>query len=175
MYAIILRITAFLIVLPLHWLWADDPGEDFGQIGQLTTANGDRFTKVEIIQVDPNGLIFRHSRGMAKIVFEDLSPALRERFGYNPESAAEFTKPPEPKPKPVVRAGRRNVRTIVVLQPPRPAPICQPISIPVCWGNFPRYPHSLAFAPYRSPVELDFLYTTGIFPRPPGVHVHRIW
>lgn len=157
-------------------LWADEPEfeDDFNRIQSLETTNGRVFSSVEILKVDANGLIFRHSRGLAKVVFADLSPAIRERFGYDPAAAEDFVESRKPEPKPA--AEPKKPRRILIIFRPRPQIVpCSPIPVPLLSCQQLPYPHSLAQYPNRRLAELDFLYTTGILPRPPGVTVRRIW
>lgn len=58
----------------------------------ITTLNGQTFHRVEVLKHDPDGLMFRHSKGMAKIPFADLPEEVQKRFNYKPETAAAFVK-----------------------------------------------------------------------------------
>lgn len=158
-------------------LFADDPGS-FGHLAELRTNDGKQYQTVEIIKIDPNGVIFRHSKGIAKVVFPDLNPALQERFGYDPAAAEAFVE----KGKDANRATNQQTRSkrptqavVIVAKPARSTKlgICQTNQLV---GLFPQLPYPLRLAqyPYRRLAELDFLYTTGLVPRPPGVRVHRL-
>jgi hypothetical protein len=58
----------------------------------LTTLKGRTFEQVEVLKHDPDGLMFRHAKGMAKVPFADLSEEVQKRFNYKPETAAAFVK-----------------------------------------------------------------------------------
>jgi hypothetical protein len=58
----------------------------------ITTLNGQTFHRVEVLKHDPDGLMFRHAKGIAKIPFADLSEEIQTRFNYKPETAAAFVK-----------------------------------------------------------------------------------
>ena len=77
------------VALTISPVWAD--GDD-APLTTLTTVNGQRFEGVEVLKHDPDGLMFRHSRGMAKVPFADLPEAVQKRFNYKPEAAAAFVK-----------------------------------------------------------------------------------
>jgi len=58
----------------------------------IRAVDGRQFERVEVLKHDPDGLMFRHSKGMAKIPFADLPEEIQKRFGYQPETAAAFVK-----------------------------------------------------------------------------------
>jgi hypothetical protein len=58
----------------------------------LTTVKGKTFTRVEVLKYDPDGLMFRHALGMAKVPFADLPVEIQKRFQYKPEAAAALVK-----------------------------------------------------------------------------------
>jgi len=58
----------------------------------ITTVNGQTFQRVEVLKHDPDGLMFRHAKGIAKIPFADLPAEIQTRYGYKPEAAAAFVK-----------------------------------------------------------------------------------
>ena len=183
-------------------LRADEPewassGPDRG--GTLVTLEGRAFHDVTIVGIDPNGILFKHANGAGKVRFEELSPEIRNHFGYDPEAAAVF----EGKASP--RSDRQNAavagavagqggvapmvvtfRTRVTLPARTPAYGGYPWSLTGCgpalanyfwpyqWG---RWHPGLAYTrfPCRQAAERDFLISTGILPRPPGVRTWRYW
>jgi hypothetical protein len=68
------------LVLTASSLRADD----------ITTLRGEKFTNVTINRVEPDGIIVIKSDGIVKIPFNDLSPELRAKYGYDPDKAAQF-------------------------------------------------------------------------------------
>jgi hypothetical protein len=56
----------------------------------LTTLSGRIYTNVEIRQIEPDGLTFRHDGGATKILFPDLPEEIQQRYGYNPRIAARY-------------------------------------------------------------------------------------
>lgn len=61
-------------------------------IGSITTVNGQVFNRVEVLKRDPDGLMFRHEKGMAKIPFSELPAEIQTQFNYKAEEAAAFVK-----------------------------------------------------------------------------------
>lgn len=57
----------------------------------LVTKDGTRYRDVKVTRVEDNGIRISHQHGMAKILFEELPPALRTKYGYDPKKAAAFT------------------------------------------------------------------------------------
>jgi len=45
---------------------------------------------VTVRQVTPKALIIQHSKGIAQVLFEDMSPEIQDRFGYDPAKAAAY-------------------------------------------------------------------------------------
>jgi len=82
-----LLILSLTLTISLSWA-----GDGEGAVTTLTTVNGQRFEGVEVLKQDPDGLLFRHSKGMAKVPFADLSEEVQKRFNYKPEAAAAFVK-----------------------------------------------------------------------------------
>ncbi len=46
--------------------------------------SGRTYRKVRVKKVTPQGLFILHEGGLAQVLFEDLSPEMREAFGYDP-------------------------------------------------------------------------------------------
>ena len=63
----------------------------FVRADDITTLSGQRYIGVAISRVEPDGLIVVKSDGIVKILFIDLSPELRAKYGYDPNKAAEFS------------------------------------------------------------------------------------
>ncbi len=59
-------------------------------ITEITTLRGQTFRRCEIVRVHPDGVFFTHSRGVAKILFTDLSASWRSSTGYDPAKAAAY-------------------------------------------------------------------------------------
>lgn len=64
-----------------------------GRVGDrypVLKSSGKTFYKVEIRQITAQGLILFHSRGISQVPFTELSPDMREKYGYDPEEAAVY-------------------------------------------------------------------------------------
>ena len=59
-------------------------------LGSITTQSGKTYRDVELLTADSAGLLFRHSQGVAKVDFEDLSNNLREMFQVEVDPAEEI-------------------------------------------------------------------------------------
>lgn len=53
----------------------------------LTTLDGRSFHDCVIVRVHPDGLSFRHASGAARVEWQALDPALRARYGADPQHA----------------------------------------------------------------------------------------
>lgn len=82
----LLILSAILTINPVH------AEGDEKALTTITTVNGRTFRNVEVLKQDPDGLMFRHAQGIAKISFSDLPAEIQERFSYKPEAAAAFVK-----------------------------------------------------------------------------------
>lgn len=179
-------------------LRADEPewaGAELG--GTLVTLNGRSFHDVTIVGIDPNGILFKHANGAGKVRFEELSPEIRNHFGYDPEAAAVFEgralRNPVPQNPAGAVAGQGGItpvtftfRTRVALPSRTSSYGGYPWSLTGCgpalanyywpyqWG---RWHPGLAYTrfPCRQAAERDFLISTGILPRPPGIRTWRYW
>jgi hypothetical protein len=82
----LLILSAILTINPVR------AGGDETALESLTTVNGETFHKVKVLKHDPDGLMFRHAKGIAKIPFANLSEEVQKRYEYKPEAAAAFVK-----------------------------------------------------------------------------------
>ena len=58
----------------------------------ITTTTGKTFQHCRIFKVDPDGVMFFHQHGGAKILFTDMTADSRNELGYDPEKAASYEK-----------------------------------------------------------------------------------
>lgn len=154
----------------------------------LRTLDGREFLEVRIVQVDPGGLLFRHRGGAGKVLFSDLSSEWGERYGFQ-ESAAEALEAGRPELK-LGENLARPAEGAVAQMPPltftyRVRTVLPPILVHSASGcgaahpwlrHWGRFHPGLAYArfPCRQAAERDFLITSGILPRPPGVPAWRL-
>ena len=78
----------------------------------METLRGKSYTGCKVLKVDPDGLFFRHSKGMAKLSFADLPENIRDRFDYDSEEADKFVKKHRAVMAKVTK--EREQRTIIV-------------------------------------------------------------
>jgi hypothetical protein len=60
------------------------PAEDF------TTLDGEKYEGVTLKRIEPDGLVICYSDGVKKLKFNNLPPEVCSKYGYNPESEAQF-------------------------------------------------------------------------------------
>ncbi len=68
------------IIIPLTAQAGGADGSAGVTLKSITTLSGKTFRNVEVITADAHGLLFRHTKGTAKIDFSDLSFNIREMF-----------------------------------------------------------------------------------------------
>ncbi len=79
--------AVFLLSLTFSTIASADAG-----VTSFTTRNGKTFRNVSISKVDPDGITFTHSKGMARILYADVPSASRAQLGYDPARAAAHEK-----------------------------------------------------------------------------------
>jgi hypothetical protein len=57
-------------------------------LGTITTLQGKTYLNCQLLKVEPDGITFNHSEGIAKVLFVYLSPDIQKRFGFDPEKTA---------------------------------------------------------------------------------------
>ncbi|OYW74737.1 MAG: hypothetical protein B7Z37_16510 [Verrucomicrobia bacterium 12-59-8] len=58
----------------------------------IETAQGKVYARCKIIKRDPDGVSFSHSKGVAKVLFSDLSEPMRNALGYDAFKADAYEK-----------------------------------------------------------------------------------
>ena len=58
----------------------------------IETAHGKIFEQCKILKRDPDGVSFSHSKGMAKVLYSDLSTSMRNSLGYDAVKADAYEK-----------------------------------------------------------------------------------
>lgn len=184
MNAKILKIVSILIITGAVNLVAAGSG---GGSQVLRTLDGREFQVTEVVKVDPNGLLFRHRRGIAKVTFKQLDEDTRKEFGYDPAKSEKFEQSHrqsayQARPAASV-AGKKigdpemilEVTTATRTNLPQPVP---PFLGDGCTLPFAYYPmapwyshwsryqpaHILAHYPYRHWAEHDLLRHSGFLP-----------
>ncbi|MDB6075939.1 MAG: hypothetical protein JWO89_3579 [Verrucomicrobiaceae bacterium] len=73
------QILALALVLAASNVSRADDGEALA----ISTMGGQSYSHCNVVHIYPDGVAFRHSHGMAKILFVDLTPEWRRHFGYD--------------------------------------------------------------------------------------------
>jgi hypothetical protein len=55
------------------------------------TVDGKEYKNAKVSRVEPDGLVLMTKSGISKVYFSELPKEVQERFGYDPQKAAEFT------------------------------------------------------------------------------------
>ncbi len=79
-------ILAFTAFLAISTICQADEGEALA----ICTIGGQKYSSCQVVHIYPDGVAFRHSRGMAKIQFTDLTPEWRKHFGYDAAKVAAY-------------------------------------------------------------------------------------
>lgn len=82
----------FLLALATLWPASGQASDDSPReaLKGLSTKSGKTYHDVRVVKVDPNGLLFRHRTGSAKVPFSQLSVEIRAHYGYNELAAEAF-------------------------------------------------------------------------------------
>ena len=78
-------------------------------------AAGRVYLDVTVRQVTPKALIIQHSKGIAQVLFEDMSPELQARFSYDPDKAAAYELELKQKERTVLDKRRNTVTEDTVI------------------------------------------------------------
>lgn len=166
----------------------------------LRTLDGREFFDVRVQKADPTGLFFQHRHGSAKISFTHLDPEIGKSYGYGEEEAKAFEKDrPHTEIETNAPAWADPIDVSQTLPPLRLTfrtrtifPVGSTFSHGGCgysptgcgaslasypWpSHWSRFHPGLAYSlfPCRQLAERDFLITSGILPRPPGVCTWRL-
>ena len=155
----------------------------------IKALDGQVYENILILSGDEHGLMFRHSRGIAKIPFRLLSMNLRMLYepvadvaagGAEEAGVEEMTDDgteTEVVELPLPTTLQTSTRFSAPLWWARGAMTQMPRSKMAPWpSHWPRYhpAHALAYPDYRELAVRDFLYTTGLAPRPAGVHPYPL-
>ncbi len=153
-------------------------------LDKIVTLHGKIYRDILIMDADAYGLFFRHRSGIAKLSFSELSAGLGAMYQLTDD---EFPNGAEPLEEPLESGGLIEDESIEngleliswtrinKRQPGYSSGLsyCPPVYWPGHWSRY-QSAHNLVNPYCRAAVLQDFLYTTGLLPRPPGVLVHRL-
>lgn len=86
-----LRIIPATLSLLLTGFLSAAPGSS-DSLGTITTSLGRSYNDCRVCQIDPDGVIFAHQKGIAKVLFGELPETLRTKLGYDAQKASEYAK-----------------------------------------------------------------------------------
>lgn len=155
-------------------------------LDRIKTQNGRVYEDILILDSDQHGLLFRHAVGIAKVDFQQLSTNLRMLYEPVVEEEEMVGEVPESDPEAASLLNMsRNVNITVTAR--------NRVEVPVhhwnrsCATACDRYQNhwpshwsrynpalSLAVPECRALAVQDFLITTGLAHRPPGVTTYRL-
>jgi hypothetical protein len=183
--AAILTVGALLVVfIHSHSASGADDENRVIDLEEIKTLTGKRYEAIEILGADAYGLMFRHREGIAKVNFSELSTGLRMLYeGGDLVGVAKADSTEPVQAVGVVNATQDSPGVFVPilnfrLQIQRGggaasgcAVGCSPCAGFPWRSYWPRYQtaHALVRPDCRALVLKDFLYTTGLQPRPCGV------
>jgi hypothetical protein len=55
------------------------------------TVAGREYKNATVIRVEPDGIVLTNNAGISKVYFTELPKEVQERFGYNPQRAADYS------------------------------------------------------------------------------------
>jgi hypothetical protein len=79
-----------------------------GEPTTIETAQGKTYERCKIMKRDPDGVSFSHSKGVAKVLFSDLSEPMRNALGYDAFKADAYEKEQAESRKAAVQAKRER-------------------------------------------------------------------
>lgn len=191
---LIVAVFGMILSVPL---FCKGGGGDY-DLPQIKTVYGKVYREIYILEADEYGLTFRHRDGIAKVVFSALSENLRMLYevtgevggvesnsekGKSPKAGE--TEPHESGSTGINSSGSYGALPLVVTVRTRvtfPSPALwlgggYPGSDRMGWSaRWHRYGsvHELANPYYRELAVRDFLYSSGLLPKPPGIFTYRI-
>lgn len=151
---------------------------------KISTVEGREYREILIVDSDEHGLLFRHQRGIAKLPFASLPTNLRMLYEVTAPvetiDEEEATDSEEAAPNGAISPMVFTVRTRVY--PQQNSNSCDPYQLgygcgPFLWpSHWPRFgtAHHLVNPYCRELAVRDFLYTSGLLPKPPGVFTYRL-
>lgn len=82
-------------ILPIAGLMALAPiismaATEGAMIDLVSTNSGKVYQNCRIFKIDPDGVLFAHSLGSAKVLYRDLSDNVRRQLGYDQTKAADY-------------------------------------------------------------------------------------
>src|SRR5256885_1061627 len=100
-----IKLLSFLILSFISVAQADD----------FKTITGKEYKDATVTRIEPDGIVLTNKAGIAKIYFTELPKDVQQRFGYDPQRAANYSAQQsaglDQVRKEQVEASRRDART----------------------------------------------------------------
>jgi hypothetical protein len=61
------------------------------QADDFKTVTGKEYKNATVSRVEPDGIVLTNKAGISKVYFSELPKNVQERFGYNPQRAADYS------------------------------------------------------------------------------------
>jgi hypothetical protein len=140
----------------------------------LMTETGRNYNDVQILQFDPEGPIFRHETGIAKIPYMEIKEKTRSLLGYPQPTKKKTAAPAKPAPAAAPASeGLIPVRITthwVLFTPEAPRP---------CPARMHPFAHGQAAWPFEDPFRpfaaVDLMVIGGVVPHPGWPGPRWIW
>lgn len=133
----------------------------------LMTETGRDYVDVKVLKFDPEGPIFRHRDGLAKIPFGEIKEKTRKLLGYPMAAQAKTPKPAAGNNR---AAGKETAATLVPVRITTRWAIYQPApprAVPCRRVLHPWFHHQAAWPfedPFRPFAAVDLMVTGGVVP-----------
>src|SRR5947207_12905212 len=76
-----MKLVSFLILSFISVAQADD----------FKTITGKEYKNATVSRVEPDGIVLTNKAGISKVYFSELPKNVQERFGYDPQRAADYS------------------------------------------------------------------------------------
>ena len=71
---------------------AATPTPAFGlNLGTITTVDGKSYLNCQLLKVQPDGIVVKHSAGISQVAYSAMQPDLQKVFGFDPHGAPTLT------------------------------------------------------------------------------------
>ena len=76
-----IKLVSFLVLSLISVAQADD----------FKTVTGKEYKNATVTRVEPDGIVVTNKEGISKVYFAELPKDVQERFGYDPQKAADYS------------------------------------------------------------------------------------
>ncbi len=87
-----MKTPTFLVVVLAFCLQHAALGSDGASYRLIKTLSGKIYTNCRVFKTDPDGVMFSHQYGGAKVLFSEMTEESRNLLGYDPKKEADYEK-----------------------------------------------------------------------------------